>query len=434
MDLQHLSISNVSLFLFSFFISVSNSISSMIIIFFLISFVFSKRKYENIKRITKKSINQSVFIFFLFASLSYLWCENNFFFNSINKYSILLIVPLLDLLNYKKAEKTIAVFFFISGIIFNIIYSFFISALYQLTILNKLFLLKNDHYQNEFFFRGFIDHSNLSILVSFTIFILLSYLFNTQKRKKKIKKNSLRILIFILVLFLLNSYGRTGLFTLIMLLPIFFLIKNPKNVKLLMGSSLVILFLSISISTPFKNRIQTTFNFQKDTRTEDEKIEEDAQYMVDSLGKDINYWKTKINEDLDWKNKIINKTQPNSMGNRYEIWEDYKIQILETLVLGKGVGAVQKIVNEENNTAPHNSYILIIFEIGMIGLILFLNIFYIQIKKFFTEKRKTILKLIFPLFFLICMIINDYIIIYNTACFFSLFSFLLYSEERKTSN
>ena len=45
--------------------------------------------------------------------------------------------------------------------------------------------------------------------------------------------------------------------------------------------------------------------------------------------------------------------------------------------------------------------------------------------------KKNILKFIFPILFLLCMIINDYLIIYNTACFLSLFIFLFYTEGAK---
>ena len=48
-----------------------------------------------------------------------------------------------------------------------------------------------------------------------------------------------------------------------------------------------------------------------------------------------------------------------------------------------------------------------------------------------TDEKKNILKFIFPILFLLCMIINDYLIIYNTACFLSLFIFLFYAEGAK---
>ena len=416
---------SLALFLFAFFISISNSISAIIIIFFLISFLCSKKKHQRIQHAITSPINKSIVIFFIFILLSYLWSEHNFTFESINKYAVILIAPFLDLLNFKKKEKKTAGIFFIIGIIFNVLYSFTISILYEFKVLDQMFFLKIDHYQNENFLRGFIDHSSLSILVSFSVFILLSKLFS----KKNPKKISLSTLIFFLILFLLNSYGRTGFFTLILLAPIFLLIKRPKKKKSIIFFSLLFLLASINFSSPFKNRIKTTFYCQQDTRTEHKKIEDDARYMADSLGESVHYWKEKINNDVIWRNEIIKKTQYNSIGNRYEIWKKYKIQILDSPILGKGIGRVKKITNQQNIKPPHNSYILILFEFGLIGLILFLNIFYNQLKKYFTEEKKPILKLIFPLFFLLCMIINDYIIIYNTACFFSLFSFLLYSQE-----
>jgi len=306
-----------------------------------------------------------------------------------------------------------------------------------MNLIADTFFLKDDHYQNIFFLRGFIDHSSLSLLVSFSIFILLHILLEKPDNKKILNRKTIYTLIFILILFLLNSYGRTGFFTLIILSPVFLLVKSPKNIKYLVFFSLLFISISISISSPFKNRIKSTFVFQKDIRTDHEKIKEDAQYMADSLGENTNYWEQKINNDLAWKHEVIKKNKKSSLERRYEIWEKYKIQILEKPFIGTGAGGVHKIITTSNITRrPHNSYILIIFEFGIIGLILFLNIFYVQLKSFFLEKNKkeTTLKLIFPLLFLICMIINDYIIIYNTVCFFSLFSFLLYSKESSNLN
>ena len=426
--LKLLSWSNFPLFLFAFFISISNSISAAIIIFFFLSFVFCKKRYKKLKHIIKQPINKAVLIFFTFILISFFWSDQIYFFQTINKYSILLLIPFLDILNFKKSEKKIASFLFIIGLVVNIVYSFLASKLYQFGVFEKLFFLKEGHYENDFFFRGFIDHSSLSLFIAFSIFIFLTYLFNETKNKQNI---SLYFLIFIFVLFLLNSYGRTGFFTLILLLPVFFLIKKPKQLKVFLLFTLPFLCIAIIISQPFKNRIQKTFTFKNNFISNEKKIEKDAQYMSDSLGENINYWIKKINTDPVWKNEVINKTPENTMKNRYEIWKKYKIQIRQNPVLGMGAGGIEKILEEENfiNNRPHNSYILIITEFGIVGLILFLNIFYVQIITFFREKKEKILQIIFPLFFLICMLINDYIIIYNTVCFFSLFSYLLYSVK-----
>ncbi len=188
----------LALFLFAFFISISNSISAIIIIFFLISFIFSKKKYQRIQHAIKNPVNKSILIFFTFILLSYLWSENDFTFQSISKYAIILIAPFLDLLNFKKKEKKTTSVFFIIGVIFNVGYSFITSILYNLKVLDHMFFLKIDHYQNENFLRGFIDHSSLSILISFSIFILISRLFF----KNQTKKITLTVLILLLILFL----------------------------------------------------------------------------------------------------------------------------------------------------------------------------------------------------------------------------------------
>jgi len=428
------SLFNLPLFLFAFFISISNSISAIIIIFFFISCLFIEKKSENFKKVLLNPINKAIFLFYLYIIISLIWSDNNFTFTSINKYSIILLIPLLDFLNYTDGVKKTSAFFFVSGILFNIIYSFLIAGLKQLGVINNFFLLKHDHYQNEFFFRGFIDHSNLSIMISFSIFILLTYLFSIKKTKYGFLKINIYVIVFLLIFFLFNSYGRTGLFTLLILFPVFLIMYDPPKKKYIILCSTLFLISFLFISSPFKNRMQNTFNFQMDTRTNYEKIQEDAIYMVDSLGENSSYWIQKIKDDKDWENQVIQKRKKSSTGKRYSIWANYKAPIFENILIGTGVGGVKKITHENNIKQPHNNYIYIITEFGIIGLILFLLIFYNQLKIFFSGNRKKVLKLIFPLLILTCMIINDYLIIYNTACFFCLFTYLLFTKYQTNLN
>tara|TARA_B100000674_G_scaffold25058_1_gene17593 strand:- start:8778 stop:10106 length:1329 start_codon:yes stop_codon:yes gene_type:complete len=426
--LKNISTSNLALFLFAFFLSVSNSISSVIIIFFFISLINSKDLKKNLNRVISNKVNQSILMFFLYILISYFWKENNFFQDTIIKYSILLLVPLLDILNFKKNDKEVAKYFFIGGILFNILYSIIISSLYKLRIINNLYFLKIDHYENVLFLRGFIDHSNLSVFIAFSIFLLIDYLFN---QKKIIKLNIIVfILILLKILFLLNGYGRTGLFILITLFPIYIMIKKPKKIKLILSISIISLIILISVSAPFVDRIKTTFYISQTTPS-NEKIKKDAIYMSDSLGYSVKYWEEMINNDIKWKNEIIKKNEKSSLEKRFLIWKNYKESFLNKKWFGEGAGGVKKIANEQDIKYPHNSYIYIIIEFGIIGLLLFINIFYSLFKNYVNRRKKNILKFIFPILFLLCMIINDYLIIYNTACFLSLFIFLFYTEGAK---
>ena len=110
---------------------------------------------------------------------------------------------------------------------------------------------------------------------------------------------------------------------------------------------------------------------------------------------------------------------------------NYKNPVINKKWFGAGAGGVKKIANDLDIKHPHNSYIYIIIEFGIIGFLLFINIFYSLFKNYVFEKKHNTLKLIFPILFLLCMIINDYLIIYNTACFLCLFIFLFYTEGVK---
>jgi len=272
---------NISLFLFAFFISISNSISSIILIFFLIAFLIQKNKKEKIKRLYQDTLSKAIFLFILFVCISFAWSKNNLFFSSINQYVIILFIPILGLLNYKNREKKLALVFFLSGVFFNIILSFLITKLHQYNIINELYFLKNDHYKNILYLRGFIDHSSLSVLTSFSIFIVLEFLFKEKLHKKKI---GYFILILILIFFLIHSYGRTGFILFLILSPIYLVFKKTPQLKLLVCFLCLTTLTIVLTPNPLKLRIQQTYQAQNNNLTIEKKILKDAKYMSDSLG------------------------------------------------------------------------------------------------------------------------------------------------------
>jgi len=425
-----ISLTNILLFSFAFFISISNTVSSFILILFLVLLLFQKNNRNNIRKLYNNEVINAILFFIIFVSISYLWSINNSFFSSINQYIIILFIPVLASLNYTEKEKQVSIIFFLFGVFTNIIASLIITKLNQFEFIDKLYFLKNDHYKNIFYLRGFIDHSNLSIFTSFSIFIILEYFF---KVKLKTKKIGFIILILILVFFLIYSYGRTGLILFLILGPIYFLMKKPEKIKIFMSFLFLLITIIIFTPNPLKSRIKLTYNLNKNLSVE-EKILNDAKYMSDSLGNNINYWVEKINKNENWKNEVINKKTNESIKKRLEIWREFSNEINSNLLLGKGLGSIKKIIDDENNSInmmPHNSYLLIFFEFGVIGFLLFLNIFYSQLKLALQNKKNELyfLRLIFTIAFLICMLINDYIVIFNTVCFFTLFSALLFIEK-----
>ena len=76
---------------------------------------------------------------------------------------------------------------------------------------------------------------------------------------------------------------------------------------------------------------------------------------------------------------------------------------------------------------PHNNYLFILCEIGLIGLILWLNIFiqlFIDIYKNNQSFRFRVVKFIFPIMFLLICFTDEYLVRHNPTLFFCFFTSL----------
>lgn len=83
---------------------------------------------------------------------------------------------------------------------------------------------------------------------------------------------------------------------------------------------------------------------------------------------------------------------------------------------------------------PHNMYILILSQLGLIGLLSFLSIFYIQIKLSYNSSQKLIRNTGFtmPILFLVIMISDSYLLGHFTSLLFIAFSSFLYKDFEKS--
>ena len=108
-------------------------------------------------------------------------------------------------------------------------------------------------------------------------------------------------------------------------------------------------------------------------------------------------------------------------------------------IIGVGTGgfrlAYDKINKEKSpnfmtTINPHNMYIFELAELGILGFISLLSIFYNQIVIALKIEDKTfrLLAITFPILFLIIMFTERYLLISNTAYLFALFSAFLYKD------
>ena len=93
-------------------------------------------------------------------------------------------------------------------------------------------------------------------------------------------------------------------------------------------------------------------------------------------------------------------------------------------------------VNHEglpDTTNPHNMYILVLMQLGLVGLFSMLSIFYYQIKLSFNSSNKLIRDtgLTLPLLFLVLMLSDSYLLGHYTTLMFVFFSSFLYKDFEK---
>jgi O-antigen ligase len=133
------------------------------------------------------------------------------------------------------------------------------------------------------------------------------------------------------------------------------------------------------------------------------------------------------------------KENPNtSIGLRLLFWENSWEIIKNSPLIGVGTGDYNKEYSKVNKTAspnmvvtdnPHNQYIMVLCQFGILGLVSLLAIFFMQMRQAFSVlDGYQRIRLAFPVLFLAIMMTESYLIVYETGFTFSLFSSILYKK------
>ena len=122
---------------------------------------------------------------------------------------------------------------------------------------------------------------------------------------------------------------------------------------------------------------------------------------------------------------------------RYVFIRESLSRILEKPILGYGTGSFGTIFENEvksghyfdKQTTPHNQYLYVWFELGILGLVLLLLIFYHQIKELF-RKKDGIHRILLPMSFMFLMLVDSYFFIFIlTICY--MFLYTIYSRYQQ---
>ena len=107
-------------------------------------------------------------------------------------------------------------------------------------------------------------------------------------------------------------------------------------------------------------------------------------------------------------------------------------------IFGHGTGSFMdefRLLNKEvhkRHKQPHNNYLYVWVELGALGVILFVSIFYFQIKELL-KKEDGIYRILFPIMFLIIMITDNYFYNQNTLLLYLFLSIITINYQYKPS-
>lgn len=342
-----LSIPNLITYLsvvYAFILPLSRGLISMITALLLVLFLFDKNLKQRLLLILHNKVLISVIIFYLFTFSSLLWSDNiKEGLVYLRRYWYLLIMFVFTI--YLKKED-------IPKIISAFLLGMLISEILSYGIFFELWHMKHGTPSDP---TPFMNHLQYSMFLAFTSLLLLNKSFFGTK-------NKFRIFYFIYFLMTTSSLfingGRTGQFAfLISIFTVGFL--NMKNKLLSIVSMLLLLGTILTVAYQFSPVFQVRIS---STNSEIQKLlhHDKSMYHV-SFGERLAAWE--IGLDI-FKDKPLIGT---GVGSEMDALKE-KIDFLNIKAF--------KIDTIYNIKHYHSNYVTYLVQLGIIGLILYLHIFY----------------------------------------------------------
>jgi len=382
------------LLLFAFSLPLSTAAPFFISLLLVINRIIAGNFKDDFVKLKENSFIKAILLFLLFMSIALLWSDDlkhGLMFTLRKEYKLLLI-PIFMFFIQKQHIKHY-LFAFLLGMSLS---EFF-------TYLVYFELIAPFGHAKELIPTPFISHITYSPMLAFAIYILLAFLLFDKELSSK-KKILYLFFVLTMTLNLFIAGGRAGqvmFFAVVSLL--FFQYFSHKRFLAFLASLLV-------IPTLFFLLYNTLPNFQK---------------RVDSAYSDVVNFNTNRNSSVGLR--------MNFALNSYEIFK-------KSPVFGVGTGGFKDAyytVNKKNTPHliaienPHNMYTFLLVEFGIVGLAIFLSIFFFQIKYALKLSDPFLKNLAFatPLLFLLIMLSESYLLISNTMFLYILLSVLLYRTE-----
>lgn len=377
---------HILLVILSLSIPLSIAVSNITLILLMITVVFEGDLKNKIRKIcSSKWMVSIIILILLYYFYWYVFGTYSDTLWILKRVSILWFLPVFysTKFSYKITQKAVFVF----------LISMFISSVIAISENCGFVNLNGDNWT----WSAFLKYTDHNVFLALSILILIYAYFNIAL--SSLIKN---IFIFFLLAYLFSIFseaGKTGQIALVLLIVVYIFQELRKNTKKLL-LSLVLLFMSVYVIYNSSENLQKRFE------------------------KEINM--------------VLNKESSNRL-----LLLQHTVEIIKQKpFFGYGAGSFSDKfgeINEEtnkivryNHKTPHNNYLYIWMELGILGLVVLVSIFYFQIKELKTLKGGSIMVLL-PIMYLLIMFTDSYFLSFNTLVLYIYLSVIIVNYQYRSS-
>ena len=377
---------HILLVILSLSIPLSIAVSNITLILLMITVVFEGDLKNKIRKICSSKWMVSIiilillyyFYWFVFGTYSdTLWI--------LKRVSILWFLPVFysTKFSYKTTQKAVFVF----------LISMFISSVIAISENYGFINLNGDNWT----WSAFLKYTDHNVFLALSILILIYAYFNIAL--SSLIKNIFIFFLFVYLFSIFSEAGKTGQIALVLLIVVYIFQELRKNTKKLV-LSLALIFMSVYVIYNSSENLQKRFE------------------------KEINI--------------VLNKESSNRL-----LLLQHSVEIIKQKpFVGHGAGSFSDkfgAINEEtnkivryNHKTPHNNYLYIWMELGILGLVALVSIFYFQIRELKTLNGGSIMVLL-PIMYLLIMFTDSYFLSFNTLVLYIYLSIIIVNYQYRPS-
>ena len=378
-------IRNLLFVLLGFVFPLSVAISTILIVLVAILSLFEEEVILKLKTITSSKWMVSVLL------LLFLYYVSPLFFGIftdtswvLERVSLLLILPILYCVSF--SQKTI------NGSVFSFLSSMFLSSV--IAIADNYEII---HFTKNWTWSAFLQYTEHNVFLSISLIFSFYALFRVKLRL--LNRNIILVFVPVFLFSLFIEAGKAGQLVFLISIVLFFVIHFRNQWKRIVVAILSILIFSVFV------------------------------YQSSSI----------VKKRFSHEFKSISNNEPSFRNNLFI----YSVELIkENPIIGYGAGSftdVFKHLNESTkrtvsyaHKTPHNNYLYVWFELGIVGLLILMLIFYFQIKELL-QKKDALFRVLFPFIYLTIILADSYFFSHNTLIMYLFISVITIQYQCKPS-